>query len=548
MREVDVLIVGAGPSGLMMAAELSRYGLFCRIVDKNSGPVAESRAAGIQARSVEIFDHIGIVPRFLEEGLAVSVANPMYKGRPIAQIDFKNLESPYPFILCLEQNKTEKILIDHLASFGVEVERNTEVMSLKQDDTGADAQLLCVLSGKQETVRAAWIIGCDGSKSFVRKTMRLSFSGKTFSDIFSLADVKIRWKYPHDELFAFPNPEGIIAAFPLPGKHRYRLIFQLPRCRGLLSKKKALTPADIGAIELPTLHEIDQMLRRCALTEIEISDPTWLTHFHINSRMASSYREGRFFLVGDAAHIHSPVGAQGMNTGLQDAFNLAWKLAFVMKKRGHITLLDTYHLERHGFGKALLKWTQRASWMVCLHNFFLVFLRNYLMSWMLQNHCAQKKVVKVISQTAICYPYSAIVKKGRSFREGPTAGVRLPNAALLWDNTSTDLYTLLRNPTSYFLLLFGDTQISNSMRNAIACMGGLAVVSFLIMKKVDRIENILGVSILLDLKGVVHAEFGVDREAAYLIRPDLYIGYRQSPIDTPSLLGYLKGVFQLQRI
>ena len=489
---LDVLVVGAGPTGLMMAAELARYGLSCRIIDENDGPCEQSRAIGIQARTLEIFDHIGIVAPFLKNGLILKAVNPMSRGKRIAHIELGRLDSPYPFVLSLEQSSTEKILANHLSSFGVNIERRTELVSLVQDAKGASAILRQQTSGKEETVRSAWVVGCDGAHSIVRRSMHLSFEGKTFEDIFSLADVQILWKYPHDEVFAFPGAEGVIAALPLPGKDRYRVIFQLPRCRGLLSAKKPMSPEEIARIPPPRLDEITAMLRNYAEIDVQISDPRWMAHFHINSRMASSFREGRFFLAGDAAHIHSPVGAQGMNTGLQDAFNLAWKLAFVVRGEAPAELLDTYNLERHEFGKKLLKWTERGSQMVTLHNPLLVSMRNRILSWILSCTSIQKKIISAISQIAIRYPASQIVQSGAN------AGTRLPNASVVYKGASTDLYTLLRKPNAYSILWFSNREVS--------------------------------------LKDQTHVfKIPSDREEAYIIRPDLYIAYFQTPIDASAL-------------
>lgn len=537
MKAVDVLVVGAGPTGLMMAAELARYGLSFQIVDKKSGLCKESRAMAIQARTMEVFDHVGIIHRFLDEGIAIRAINPMRRDRPIGRIDFGMLDSEYPFVLSLEQSKTEAILLAHLAELKGNVQWETELVSFTQDSQRVEAVLRHLPSGKEERMYASWIVGCDGAHSCVRSAMNVSFQGKTFSDLYSLADVQVRWKYPHAELFAFPDAGGILAAFPMPGKHRYRLIFQLPRCRDLLSKKKALLPEELAAIAVPTLSEINATLRKYTATELEVSDARWITHFHINSRLASSYREGRLFLAGDAAHIHSPVGAQGMNTGLQDAFNLAWKLAFVKRKMAHEMLLDTYQIERHSFGKELLKRTERASRMVSLRNPWLASLRNQVLSWLLKSAAVRSKLIQIVSQTAIRYPQSSIVRRTKLFPGGPQAGERMPNAPLLHKGQPKDLYAVLRRKTAYSLLLFVQDRIELDWIHAIAGFGERPVDVYLITTS-SSLEKIPGVETLLDPQGIAHAKCSAKMQSAYLIRPDFYIRERQAPIDLTKLGTY----------
>ncbi len=336
-----------------------------------------------------------------------------------------------------------------------------------------------------------------------------------------------------------------MAAFPIPGKNRYRLIFILERCRKLLAKgtKDAHGVVPTGMIPEPTLEETEALLQKLAGPGATITDPIWMANFFINSRMVSNFRKGRIFLVGDAAHIHSPVGGQGMNTGLQDAFNLAWKLALVHHREANEALLDTYNLERRSFGKKLLKGTEFASKMVSLSNPLAIALRNHMLSWLLKFPAIESRIINNISQLAIRYPKSFISKESRGFRAGPKAGTRAPNIALHSKNEQTDLFALWRRSTSHHLLLFSGPEAS---MESVAELAGIAkrltgqykVFPVLISTNQIRAD----VPTYTDPSNIAHTIYGARGPCAYIIRPDGYIGYRQWHIDESKLEGYFRGV------
>jgi len=451
--EHDVLVVGAGPTGLLMAIELKRRGLSVRIIDKSSAPSDKSKAIAIQARTLELFDQIGIVDRFLKQGIRIGCANAVSRGKILAHVEFKRLDSPYPFILSLEQCKTEEILQDHLATLGVKVERNVELLSLEQKE----GKVKALLSKGQ--CSASWLIGCDGAHSTTRKALGLSFAGKIFPKTFALADVQIDWKFPHEEFFLFFNEQGILVVVPLPEAKRYRVIFQ----------------------STPTLEEVQRLLRQFADPHCAVKEPRWMTEFSIHSRMAEKYFKERVFLAGDAAHIHSPAGGQGMNTGFQDASNLAWKLALVHQGKADPLLLDTYEVERQHVARRLLKGTAIATHMGTLKNPFAISVRNWILSKVSRRRFFQQKLTRTISQINIHYPPNLAV--------GPKAGYRAPNVMI----GSTDLYALCRGKTGFFV--FGPQE----------CLEKLSSVP------AERIP--LGPDCSFYEQGVI-----------YVIRPDLYIG------------------------
>ena len=433
MNSVDVMIIGAGPTGLSLAIECVRYNLSCRIIDQSPTPTTYSKAIAIQARTLETFQRMGIHKRFLASGIQIKASNIHCGHKKYALVNLQHIASPFPFVLSIEQSKTEQILTDYLQELGCSVERPTCLISYQEKEGS-----IFVRTDK-EVIQAKYLIGCDGAHSTVRKAMGCTFEGKTFSDIFSLADVKIGWDRAPNELQVFLESDGIMAVFPLPEKDRYRLIFQLKRLRGLFHPNLPIEHGIVQSEEIasPTLPEIQQLLSSYTQEAITVSDPRWIANFHINSRLSNRYRKNNIFLAGDAAHIHSPVGGQGMNTGIQDAFNLAWKIAYVHQQLSNSSLLDTYEEERHCLGKKLLKGTERASTMATLHSPLLLFVRNHLLSALLSFDVVQKKIVSAISEVNIQCPHK-----------------RVPNTTIVQEGQEVDFFTLTEKSKKFHLLLF----------------------------------------------------------------------------------------------
>ncbi len=486
---LDVLVIGAGPTGLLMAAESVRYGMSCRIIDRSRVPAKQSRALAIQPRTLEIFAHLGIIDPFLAKGIKIHGGNPCSGKKRLAHFSFAALDSPYPFILSLEQSETEKILTEYLSSFAVPIEREVEFLDLVEEEDRVSATLRHLQSGKEEKVQAAWAVGCDGAHSQVRKCLGFSFSGKAFPAVLSLADVEIDWKYRNDEVYLFFNPDGILGFIPMPGKNRYRLVFQLERCLGL----QGMGHGQIGSEKIPdpTLEEVRDKVRRSIGEEISVSHPTWTANFQINSRLVESYQKGRVFLAGDAAHIHSPAGGQGMNSGLQDVFNLAWKLS-----TGDGDILQTYTLERRSWGESLIRTTRLVTWLATLRNPLGIFLRNLWIRMVVP--LVEKKITRAVAQISIQYPKSCIVSESGTFHGGPKVGTRAPNGPM---GSQGDLYTVLRKTSLPHLLLFEGAEVPP------LC----GIISLHVTDK--RMKPI----------------YGIKGPSAYLIRPDHVIGHRSSP-------------------
>ncbi|MCI0381903.1 MAG: FAD-dependent monooxygenase [Chlamydiae bacterium] len=493
MKKTDVLVIGTGPTGLMMAAEIARHGLSCRIIDRAKTPSDKSKALVIQPRTLEIFDHLGIVRDFIAEGVKLYDATLISKAKPLAHLSFKKLSSPYPFVLSVEQSKTEQILTKYLSSLHLSIEREVELIALTQDEDAIYATLKH--PGKEETLRADWIIGCDGAHSFVRKNLSLPFEEKAFSDNFSLADMEIDGNRPGDEFSIFFDAEEVMATIPISGKTPYRLVFQLER---------------------------------------------WETNWVVNSRLATSYQKGRIFIAGDAAHFHSSVGGQGMNTGIQDAFNLGWKLALIHQKKANPKLLDSYHQERHEVGKNLLKATERASRAATIRNSFAISLRNYLISKLFNYAFIQKKLTRAISQIALRYSKSDFIAEAGIFHAGPKAGTRAPNALVFKKEDPIDFYTIWRKRTPFHLLLFSglhpkNLQLLSQIATHITSRYSDLITPLLIIDASEPPAEIPSSHLFLDSSRAAHAIYGAHLTAAYLIRPDLYVGYRQTPLNQTHL-------------
>ena len=346
----DVLVVGAGPVGLMMAGELARHGIKPRIIEKAPAPSDKSKAFGIHARTMEIFENLGIVERFLKEGNICNGLNFYDEGKELAEIDLSHIESKYPFVLILAQSITERLLAEHLYSFGIEVERETELIGFEQSSEEVTARVKRK-DGGEELINCAYLVGCDGAHSTTRHLLKLDFKGDPYPNYWLLADCDIKWQYPKQRLAFFIHPKGSIAYFPFVGD-RGRLIFELPHAG-----------EDVEQSE-PTIEDVKRLADERGLEYESIDNPVWVTYFKIHHRIVNRYNIGRVFIAGDAAHILSPVGGQGMNTGIGDAVNLAWKLASVLHGWAAASLLDTYEPERIAFARRLVATTDRAFTIV----------------------------------------------------------------------------------------------------------------------------------------------------------------------------------------
>ncbi len=337
-----ILIIGAGATGLTLACELARHGAPVRIIDSLPGIVPFARATGVHLRTLEVFQDLGIADEVIARAAPVRGVSQFAGGELIMHFRTDGIDSPFPFSISLEQWKVEEALERLLASYGVSVERETELIALQEQPHGVQATLRHA-DGATEVTETPWLVGCDGAHSTVRHLKGEHFPGEADPRQYIVGDVVLDGGHPSDEVFIYLTDHGALWWFPLP-------------------EGRSLIAADVreqhdGASETPCLEDVQALIRDRAPAGVSARDPRWLSWFHIHYRVTPHYRHGRTFLAGDAAHIHSPIGSQGMNTGIQDAYNLGWKLALVSSGIAPETLLDSYEAERRAIAKDVLATT-----------------------------------------------------------------------------------------------------------------------------------------------------------------------------------------------
>jgi 2-polyprenyl-6-methoxyphenol hydroxylase-like FAD-dependent oxidoreductase len=346
MIHTDVLIIGAGPTGLVLALWLTKLGVKVRIVDKTAEPGTTSRALAVQARTLELYRQLDLADAAVEHGHKVPAVNLWVKGEPAARLPFENIGSdltPYPFLQIFPQDQHERLLSERLEALGVSVERRTELAGFTDEGERVIARLRCP-EGPQETCEAIYIAGCDGARSLVRETIGTGFPGGTYRQLFYVADVEAAGPALDGELHVDLDEADFLAVFPLAGKGRARLIG---------------TVRDERADHADTLKFEDVSDRAITKLKVNVQKVNWFSTYHVHHRVTEHFRKGQAFLLGDAAHIHSPAGGQGMNTGIGDAINLAWKLTAVLAGHASDKLLDSYEAERIGFARRLVATTDR---------------------------------------------------------------------------------------------------------------------------------------------------------------------------------------------
>lgn len=552
----DVLVVGAGPVGLALAVELARRGVASRIIDANAGPSTTSRALGTQARTIEMLGFMGVPPGALvpssrvramviHDGPKQVARVPLLSGRP---------DRSYDGLLVMAQSDTERVLLERLAALGGAVERSTALVGLAQDDRGATATLDA--PDGEETVRARFVVGCDGYRSAVRRFLGIPFAGGSYPQAFALADLRVGWDVPRDEARAWFHPAGLFAALPLPEPGTWRLIADVP------ARAPAVTPDVHGiagdgdpTIDLAFFQRL--FVERTGNRAATLSDPTWLSAFRISRRMAERYREGRCFIAGDAAHVHSPVGGQGMNTGIQDAANLGWKLALAASGHAAPGLLDTYESERMPIASGVLDGTDLGMRLITAANPAVRRLRDFALPRLAALPGARGMFAEQVSELGINYRRSALAEDEAGavrlpIAPGvPRAGDRAPQATFLVlpERVPGSLFDLIAGGGWTLLLLADPERPAESARtlaplavDARAHLGDY-VRPFVVLPPglpEDALPRL--VPVLEDDRGEVRGRYGAGG-AAILIRPDGYIGFRDANPRPAALWAYLARVF-----
>jgi 2-polyprenyl-6-methoxyphenol hydroxylase-like FAD-dependent oxidoreductase len=447
--DTDVLVVGAGPTGLMLANQLGRRGVRALIVDRHAGPSRETRALGVQARTLEIYSKLGIVERALELGRRGTGANIWSEGRKMARVPLGEAGqsvTPYPFILILGQDDNERIMGNRLRDWGISVQWNTELIGLEQKPDHALATLKHP-DGTTGKVTAAWVAGCDGARSSVRELSAITFPGAPYEHVFFVADTEVTGSMVPDEVNVYLWRQGFHLFFPMRGQDHWRMV-------GIL-------PASLRGRDEVKFEDVIPSLRSEAGAGLTLKTCTWFSTYRIHHRSAARFRDRRCFLLGDAAHIHSPVGAQGMNTGLQDAYNLGWKLALVVEGRAETALLDSYEEERIPVARRLLNTTDRAFRLIVSDSWFAGLLRTRILAriaaFAMSRERIQRFAFRVVSQTGIHYRKSPLsISLDGLPPTAPRAGDRFPWVHLKFgpDGSVEDMFEKL-DDTRLNLIVMG---------------------------------------------------------------------------------------------
>lgn len=425
MANTQVLISGAGPTGLVLALWLKRLGVTPRIIDKTAGPGTTSRALAVQARTLELYDQLGLAQPVTEQGVKLGEADLTVDGAEVARIRFGELGqglSPFPFGVIFPQDEHERLLVERLAADEVEVERRTELLGFEQTDDGVRARLKRP-DGSEETCEAAYLVGCDGAHSTVRHGLKLDFPGGDYAQLFYVADVRANGPMADGRLHIAVDAADFLGVFPMKGEGRVRLV-------GAVRETPADRPLGWEDVSRSVLDRV----------RMDVEEVNWFSTYHVHHRVARRFKVGRAFIAGDAAHIHSPVGGQGMNTGIGDAINLAWKVAEVQKGRAAEDLLESYEPERIAFARRLVATTDQVFTIVSSEGPFARRIRTELVPPLLGSlfglSAVRRFAFRTVSQIQVNYRHGPLAQGAAGDVRG---GDRLPYDA------STDNFAALRD-------------------------------------------------------------------------------------------------------
>jgi 2-polyprenyl-6-methoxyphenol hydroxylase-like FAD-dependent oxidoreductase len=483
MTSPEVLIVGAGPTGLVLALWLSKLGVKPRIIDETAEPGTTSRALAVHARTLELYRQLDLADPVINKGHKVPAVNLWVKGEREARVSFENIGAdltPYPFLHIFPQDEHERLLIERLGQMGSLVERRTELIGYTDENERIVARLRGP-GGEEERCEVAYIAGCDGASSRVRQVMGTGFPGGTYRQVFYVADVEASGPPIDGELHVDLDEADFLAIFPLAGEGRARLIG---------------TVRDERAEDAETLQFDDVSPRAIEHLKLRVKNVNWFSTYHVHHRVTEHFRKGRAFLLGDAAHIHSPAGGQGMNTGIGDAINLAWKLKAVLAGKARNDLLDTYEVERIAFARRLVQTTDRVFTLATAEGRLADIIRTRIAPVVLpalaKFDALRELMFRTVSQVTINYRHSPLSEGKAGDLHG---GDRLPWVRL----EDTDNYVPLAEP-KWQAHVYGDVQPELSS----SC------------KEIDLALHVFPWR-------PQYAEAGMTRDALYLLRPDTYL-------------------------
>lgn len=519
----DVLVVGAGPTGLALALQLAASGVRARVVDRGADRVHESRALAVQPRTLEVLAPLGATPELVARGNPTVRLRLHTRRRDVAVqlFDLGLADTAHPYLLFLSQAETERILEERLRAAGGSVERGVELTGLRQVDDGVRVTLRRP-GLPDEAATARYVVGCDGAHSTVRHLAGIGFGDGAYRQGFVLADLEAEGLEP-GTAHAFLTAWGLVFFFPLVHPASWRLIAMR-------------APAEVTAPDrAPTRDELQALVDAATGGAVRLGPPVWATHFRLHHRAAARYRAGRVFVAGDAAHIHSPAGAQGMNTGIQDAVNLGWKLAQALRRGEAPGLLDSYEAERLPVGRAVLRFTDRAFTVATSAGPIVRLARTravpVLLPLALATPFGRGRAFRTVAELAIRYRHGPLSVDGPGApRRGPRAGDRLPDGHLVRAGRPETLHRIVAGPSWHLLLCSPPGAWAEAPRDTER--RGVAVHR-LVAHPTGGAADVPGGPLLRRLG------LGAHDTAQFLVRPDGHVGYRAGGTDLTGLGRYL---------
>lgn len=529
-NRLPILIVGAGPTGLSMAAILIQLKIPFRIIDKAIKPTTTSNALAVQPRTLEMWDDLGLLNRVLTQGSHIEGLGFYGKGKPLGSLSTSRLKTMYPFMLGLSQHLTEEMYLQYLQENGVSIEFETALENICQTSDKVSVNLQ-KNDNITEELQVAWVIACDGGHSTVRDVMRLPCTGKSLTQYFVMGDLELDSTLPKNKVSIFFNTKGNCVAIPFDNSY-FRVLFEVS---GLPEFAQHQQPSDDQIIKL--------FQERCPI-EAKIKQVLWTSGFTIREKIISRYRVDRVFFAGDAAHLHSPAGGQGMNTGLQDTYNLAWKLAAVIKGEANYNILDSYQLERQPVAKAVIERATLLTKLGATDTKFFNYLRHFMMPLIFKSPLGEK-FMTTNSQLAINYRDSRLSKECIK-PTGPYAGERLLDC-WLDDEKTTRLMDFIGGQKPAILMFTGvlrDSRLTKLMtiQQEIAARYG-DLFRYFVATVTDEAINQAEVTVIKDHEQRLHRKYQVTTPVIYFIRPDKYFGFRGRISDATTLMNYLQNIF-----
>ena len=504
-----VIISGAGPTGLALACQFVRYGVDFVIVDKKEGVTPYSKALGVHARTLEIYEQIDLAKPAIAQGTPAGKVRMLERGDVLGEVNLSNVGeglSPYPYMLVFEQSLNEKLMYDWLLQHHQDVRWQTEILDFSQSDSTVTASIKTA-DGQIQNIEGSYLVGCDGPHSLVRRNLGLSFAGSTFERLFYVADVHIDWKFTHDALTVCIAPHSLVAFFPLPGEKRWRIVGSFPE--GVMKDESDVV-----------YEEIEEQIRKEAQLDLDITRVDWFSTYKVHTRHVDRFSSGRCFVAGDAAHIHTPAGGQGMNTGIQDGYNLAWKLAMVLKHSAHLDLLDTYNEERLPNARRLTETTDRMFNLAAGTDWFVSLIRTTVFPpmarYILSIDAIRRRFFIMISQIGISYRDNSLSSHDEDGDFEVKAGDRMPYFVV--DGQS--IFDKLRAP-KFHLLTFSDGQTK---------IEGLQAMDVVDTQTIPLYPHVTEV-------------FGPSKSFSVLLRPDNHIALITRDHSLNKVTDYLERLF-----